>query len=91
MTRTDWLAGVKHAWHLDRAGNLGFAAYEAALAAVTVIVGAPLWVTLVILVIALVPTVTSTVRRARAARDSREFYEWLLSVEHPSPEDVDVE
>lgn len=92
MTRTDWLAGIRHAYHLDRAELGAFAAYQAVLGVVTVIVGAPIWVPVALVCAAIVPAITSTARRARAARDSREFYEWMLdNTDHTDWESTDAE
>lgn len=88
MTRTDWLAGVKHAYYLDRTEIVAFAGYQTALAVITVIAGAAIWWPVVLVCLAVMPIVTNTVRRARNARDSREFYQWMISQEQ-EPADVE--
>lgn len=81
MTRTDWFAGVRHAWALDNVRLATNLAWNVLVAGVTVIAGAASWLPVVIVCSTVVPVVVTVVNRARAARDSREFYLWLTAHE----------
>lgn len=77
MTRRDLIAGARQWLFIDGAKDGLLLAWYVLLAATAVIVGAPIWLALVLLVPPVVGSGISIWRQGLANREAREFYEWV--------------